>query len=442
MPDPASESPAEDGGSPHPLPSDKPSVDGGAVPDRPSYRRTLRNRSFFLLWTSQLISQSGDFIFEVALLWLVLEVTGSAFAVAIVVTGTILPAVVLGPFLGVYVDRWDRRRTLLATNVVQGLVVAALSGLVLAGDTGLSVLFAIVLMLGSGATVVRVATTAYVPSVVSTTDLPPANSLLSVSSSMNAILGLSLGGIFVALFGVTVPIEYDAATFFAAAVLLLFIPQSPGSPAGAPTPRPVVNGFRAEFAEGLSFIRSHRFMLEIITIGVVVNFFGNGLAAMLAPYAAFVLHGGPAVYGFLGACFAAGSVVGAGAIGQVDTRRSAGRYLFGGGVASGVVVVGLGLVGSIPVALALMIALGAGLAVTNIPINVLLQAKVPARLLGRVGTALGALVSATGPAGPIFAGWLAQRWSVSGVFLLCGVVFVAVIGVGALTMTALRSIRY
>ncbi len=70
----------------------------------PSYRRTLRNRPFFLLWLAQLVSQSGDYIFEVALLWLVLELTHSAFDVGIMVTGTILPGVVLGPVLGVYID--------------------------------------------------------------------------------------------------------------------------------------------------------------------------------------------------------------------------------------------------------------------------------------------------------------------------------------------------
>ena len=74
---------------------------------RPSFGRALRSRPFFLLWLSQLISQSGDFVFEVALLWLVLEVTGSVFAVGLVVAVTLLPSVVLGPFLGVLVDRWD-----------------------------------------------------------------------------------------------------------------------------------------------------------------------------------------------------------------------------------------------------------------------------------------------------------------------------------------------
>ncbi|HEY1197384.1 MAG TPA: MFS transporter [Thermoplasmata archaeon] len=407
---------------------------------KPSYRRTLGNRPFFLLWIAQLVSQSGDYIFEVALLWLVLELTGSAFAVAVVVTGTILPGVLLGPFLGVFIDRWDRRRTLIVTNIVQGVVIAALSGLVVAGHASLPGLFVVVLMLGSGATTVRLTTNAFVPSVVPVSDLPPANSLLSVSGSMNQIIGLSIGGVFVALFGVALPIEYDALTFFAAAVLLLAIPRAKAGPDA--TVAVTAPNFRAEFAEGFAFVRRNRFMVEIIAIGIVVNFFGNGLFALFAPYAAFVLHGGAAVYGFLGAFVAAGALVGAGAMGRIDTRRSAGRYLLGGGIAIGGVVLALGLTDDLPVAFALMLALGITLAVTNIPISVVMQAKVPGRMLGRVGAVFGALVSGTGPAGPLFAGWLAQRWSVSAVFLLSGIVFIAVIAVAAATMTSLRSVEY
>ncbi|MCI4353748.1 MAG: MFS transporter [Thermoplasmata archaeon] len=405
----------------------------------PSYRRTLSNRPFLLLWAAQLVSQSGDFIFEVALLWLVLQLTHSAFAVALVVVATILPGVLLGPFLGVFIDRWDRRRTLIAINLVQGVVVAALSGFVLAGDATLGLLFAIVLLLGSGSVIVRLATNAYVPSVVPIDDLPPANGLLGLSGSANQIVGLSIGGIAVALFGVSLPIEYDAISFFAAAGVLLFIPA-----AGAAAPResPAGPGFRAEFLEGIAFIRSHRFMLELISIGIVVNFFANGLFALFAPYAAYVLHGGAAAYGFLGAGVAVGSIGGSVLMGRLNTRQSAGKYLFFGGGAIGVVLLALGLVGSLPIALGLMVALGITIALTNIPINLVFQAKVPGRLLGRVGAAFGALISGTSPAGPIFAGWLAQRWSVSGVFVLSGAIFVLVIGVGALTMTSLRTVAY
>lgn len=187
---------------------------------------------------------------------------------------------------------------------------------------------------------------------------------------------------------------------------------------------------------------TERFLLELIAIGMLVNLFGVGTIALFAPYSAFVLHGGPAVYGFLGAFVAAGSLVGAGVMGRVDTRRSAGRYLFGGGIGISSAILLLGLVRTLPIALALMLALGVTLAVTNIPISVVMQAKVPGRLLGRVGAAFGALMSGTAPAGPIFAGWLAGRWSVSGTFLLFGAVMIVVCVLGAVTMVSLRTVEY
>jgi MFS family permease len=422
-----------------PLSEGGPSGEGPAAA-RPSYLRTLRNRSFSLLWASQLISQSGDFIFDVALLWLVLGITHSPFAVGLVVSGILLPSVFLGPFLGVYVDRWDRRRTLLATNVAQGIVTAVLAVLVVSGQATLPVLFLTVVLLGVGFTIVRSATTAYVPSVVPLDDLPPANGLLTLSSSMNQIVGLSIGGVFVALLGVTLPIEYDAITFFAAALLLLMIPRTPSTPAG-----PVSGAkpsFREEFREGFSYIRQNRFMLELIFVGVLVNFFGNGLFALFAPYTEFVLHSSAVVYGLLGAFLAIGSLVGAGVMGKVNMHDTAGKYLFAGGITLGPLCLAIGLTASIPLALVVMLIFGFALTVTNLPISVAMQAKVPGRLLGRVAASFTALILASSPVGPLFAGWFAERVSVGAFFVLTGVVITVVIGASALTMNSLRTLRY
>ncbi len=183
-------------------------------------------------------------------------------------------------------------------------------------------------------------------------------------------------------------------------------------------------------------------MLELIVIGVIVNFFGNGLFALVAPYAAFILHGGPAVYGSLGASVAAGALVGAILIGRIESRASAGRYIFVGGVGIGATIFLLGLVGSLVPALALMFGLGVTLSVTNIPISVVMQAKIPGRLLGRVGGTFGALIMATSPAGPLFAGWLAQTSSVGVVFVIFGLVIAVVIGLGGVTMASLRNVGY
>lgn len=260
--------------------------------------------------------------------------------------------------------------------------MAALSGLVLAHEVGLPVILVIVFALGTGAQLVRTTSGAMVPQVVRTEDLAPANSLLMFSSSVNQIVGLSIGGIVVALFGVTLPIEYDSLSFFVAALIVVAISRPHGRPldvgvGGRPS-------FFSEFREGLRFIRDNRLMVELISLGVIVNFFASVTSALFAPYAKITLHGGAATYGFLGAAVAIGSIVSAAVVGKLDTCRTAGKYLLGGGVGIGLAFVALGLTTSIPIAFREVLALGIVISITNVPMSVLIQAKVPGRLLGRV----------------------------------------------------------
>ncbi|MGI0129278.1 MAG: MFS transporter [Thermoplasmata archaeon] len=410
------------------------------APAAPSFARALGHRPFLLLWSSQLISQSGDFVFEVALLWLVLQQTGSAFYVGVVVAATLVPVVVLGPFLGVYVDRWPRRTILILTNGLEAVLVAGLSGLILAHAANIGGIVAIVVALATGGQVVRITSTAIVPQTVRTEDLAPANSLLSFSSSFNQVVGLSIGGVVVALFGVTIPIEYDALTFAAAAVILGFMSRTVGAP--APSTPGVASGFAAEFAEGFRYVAGQRYLVEIIVLASVINFFGNAVAALFAPYADYVLHGGSTAYGFLGAAVAGGAIVGAVVIGKVNTRGSAGKYLLGGTGAAGAVILAVGLTRSTSLALGEMVALGAMLSVTNIPIFVLLQAKVPGRLMGRVLGVLMAMVLAAAPLGAFFAGTFAEATSVGFVYVVAGAVLLATVAVGAVVMRELRTVTY
>jgi MFS transporter, DHA3 family, macrolide efflux protein len=418
-----------------------PAAPSGTSPSSaPSFRRALGHRPFFLLWLSQLISQSGDFIFEVALLWLVLETTGSVLDVGLVVTATIAPAVVLGPFLGVYVDRWPRRTILAATNVAEGLLVGGLSGLVLSHAAGLGLLLGIVTALGAAAQAVRIASNALIPQTVGTDDLAPANSLLSFSNSANQIVGLSIGGVAVAVFGVALPIEYDALTFFVAAALVLLIPRA----VGRPEPKPVAgaSGFRAEFVEGFRFVRSQRFLLELIALGLVVNFFGNAVSALIAPYADFVLHGGPVTYGLLGALVAAGAIAGAVLIGKVNAREHTGAYALAGAVGIGLSIAGFGLTDQIAVALAVAFVFGVFLSVTNVPLAAAVQARIPARLMGRVMAVFFSVIVAAGPFGTYFAGAIASRTGVESFFLYSGIAILLTVAVGSVTLRELRTLHY
>ncbi|MCI4372951.1 MAG: MFS transporter, partial [Thermoplasmata archaeon] len=358
----------------------------------------------------------------------------------VVVAVIALPGVLLGPFLGVYVDRWDRRTILIGTNVAEAVVVASLSGLVLAHQVGLTVILVIVFALGTGAQLVRTTSSAMVPQLVATDDLPPANSLLTFSSSVNQIVGLSVGGVVVALFGVNLPIEYDAFSFIAAALIVAAISRSVTQV--RETVNRLASSFFVEFREGLRFIRENGFLVELILLGIIVNFFGSAVSALFAPYAKITLRGGPATYGFLGAAVAIGAIVGAAVVGKLNTRRSAGKYLLSGGVGIGLVFVGLGLTTFVPLAFAEVLLLGVVISITNIPLFVLIQAKVPGRLLGRVMAAFLSFITASGPLGAFFAGAFASATSVGTVLVVSGVFVVGSMLVGSVVMKELREVQY
>ena len=176
----------------------------------PSYRRLLRNPALTLLWASQLVSQSGDYVFDVALVWFVAESSRtSALAplyIATVSAAAFLPWIVLSPIIGTLVDEGNRRTALLVSNLLQAAVAVALTFLVLTATFQLLPILALVVLLNSGGVAVGVTTRAMLAHMVARENLAAANGLFFFANSANQLLGFSLGGVVVALAGSALPI--------------------------------------------------------------------------------------------------------------------------------------------------------------------------------------------------------------------------------------------
>jgi predicted MFS family arabinose efflux permease len=192
----------------------------------------------------------------------------------------------------------------------------------------------------------------------------------------------------------------------------------------------------------MRYVRGQRYLLELIVLGLSVNFCANAVFALWAPYADLVLHGGSATYGFLGAAIALGAIFGAAVIGKVDTHHSAGRFLFAGGSGIGASIILLGLTRSVPFALGEALLLGLLLSITNVPLLVLVQAKVPPQLMGRVMSVLMSLILASAPLGAYFAGTFAQATSIGFVYIVAGAIILATTSVGFLVMHDVRTVSY
>ena len=233
----------------------------------------LRRRDFGLLWAGGLISETGDWFLLVGLPVWVFKVTGSSLVTATVFLVGLLPSLVVGPLAGVLVDRWDRRRTLVAVSLAQAAFLLPL----LAVD-GRHRLWVVYLVMAAEAALAQLndpARNALVPTLVARGDLVGANALIGLNANLARLAGSPLGGLLVELAGLPGLVVGDAVSFLVGAALLGLVRRPP--PAEPAEPRevssaPVTPGVVGEWVDGLRVTLGDRGLRW----GLVVN----GLAAV------------------------------------------------------------------------------------------------------------------------------------------------------------------
>lgn len=303
--------------SSEPAPFVPSSPEAGRFP--PSPRRVFGSSAYFRLWTAQVVSSLGDWIGLVAIIALAARVSGgSEAAVGLVMAARLLPGFFLAPVGGVLVDRWDRRRTMVACDTGRAVVVATLPFVdTLAGLFFASFLLEILTLLWSPAK------DASVPNLVPADKLAAANSLSLAAAygtfPVGSLLFASLTGLahwlggFEALSRLRVDREslalwFDGATFLASALLIttLALPKRRGG-----------NGARIdwgqtvrELMEGLHFVGSHGIVRSVM-VGLGAGLVGCGAVVPLGPiYATQVLGAGPAGFGLLMTGLGMGAAIG------------------------------------------------------------------------------------------------------------------------------------
>lgn len=182
-----------------------------------------RNINFLRLWLAQFISQFGDRIYQMALVGLVAQrFPNSATELAKIMTFTILPVFVIQPFAGVYVDRWDRRRTLFVCDIVRGLLVLTIPFIFMARDSMVPI-YIVVFLIFSFSRLYIPAKMSFIPDLVHQEHLLIANSMMTTTGMIAFALGASLGGLLIEKLGPRSGFIWDAMAFFLSALLVLSI---------------------------------------------------------------------------------------------------------------------------------------------------------------------------------------------------------------------------
>jgi MFS family permease len=207
------------------------------------------NRAFRLLWFGQVVSQLGDWFNSVALYALLYQLTGSASSVALMMVMQMLPAALVGPGAGVIVDRWDRRKIMIAADIFRG--VAALGLLFVRSPSGVWFAYVVTALMVGAVGFFEPARSASIPMIVPRDRLVTANAVATATWSAMLAIGAVAGGAVAAAFGRDAAFVLNSLSFFLSATFLWRL--GPLQPVG----RKAASGWHG-LVEGLAYLRAHR----------------------------------------------------------------------------------------------------------------------------------------------------------------------------------------
>ncbi|HEY0260068.1 MAG TPA: MFS transporter [Lacisediminihabitans sp.] len=399
-------------------------------------RSPIAQRDFSLIWWGGLVSDTGDWLLMIALPLFVFAITGSALGASTVFLAELIPVLLFGPVLGVLVDRFDHRRTMIVLNLAQGL---ALLPLLAASADRLWIVYLVAAVQAALAAGVNPARQSLLPRLVSPGQLGQANSLLSVADNLARLVGSPLGGLVFAGLGLPGVVCLDAASYLLSAVLVLLSrPRVREAPSGGAEPR----GLLHELLGGWRTIRRVRPLGAILLIECVSAVAQGVFLVLFVVYVVQVLRAGDAEVGLLRGVQAIGGILGGLLVGVLIRRLSA-RVLVG----YGFVVFGLlawltwnfAPISTLSVFyVGFFVAMGIPAVATTAGVMTTVQQVTPPAAIGRVVATTGTLAQAAQGVGLLAAGLLSDRLGVipvldaqASLYLVCGLLALLLLRTGA-----------
>jgi DHA3 family macrolide efflux protein-like MFS transporter len=389
----------------------------------------LLNRNFVLLWVGQTISQLGNQAYALAVSFWLMEKTGSASLMGLLMTVSNLPGVVLAPFGGTFADRHSRIRIIIACDLIAGIGLLGLTAIAFLAPERVhllvTLLFCVAVLLGVNRSFFMPAIAACIPDLVSKPKLAAANSINQFSLQTAVFVGQATGGVLYRLLGAPMLFLIDGLSFFVSAASSMFIrlPEKLRQRDAAKTGREAFRSFMRDTGEGFQYVWVNRGLRNFVLSVSVINLLIMPVVVLLPFYVSLFLHKDAAWFGFLMAAISVGAVAGFLMAGSLKLQGQARAR----GILAGLIVLPLifGTIGFLRVpaaALAGAFLAGAVLGFINVQFAALVQGSTPRELRGRV---LGLLNTMTGGLIPIgmalggFAGDLTHK-NVPLVYAVCG----------------------
>lgn len=358
------------------------------------------------------MSVIGTWVQRVAQDWLVLEITDSGTALGLSVAAQFIPVLLLGSYGGLLVDRLDRRRTVMATQALSGLLAVGLATIAILGVVQLWTVLALGLGLGLVTVLDVPARQAFVASMVEPPDYANAQALASTVNNAGRLIGPAVAGLLIAGIGVGFAFVVNAASFVAVLISLAVMNVHQLKPS------PRIPREKGQIRAGLSYLWGSNQLRTTIILVAVVAVFGQNFRVVLPLAATQIYHGDASTYGWLTSAIGLGALLGAVVSASIEIPTA--WSLLVTTVAFGAANV----VGAFSPALAVALLVMVGIGVTNIIFNtiarsVLLLNSAP-EMHGRMMAIHGQVFLGSTPIGGPLVGWLCELWGARAGFVIAG----------------------
>ena len=390
----------------------------------------LRHRDFRLLWAGQTVSIFGNFIYGVALPFQILGLGGSALQLGIGASIASIAMILSLLVAGALVDRLPRRRVILVSDLISGIVTTVVAVLGLTGTLRIEHLYVASAFFGVAFSFVGPAISAIIPELIPADVLVPGNAVQGLSRQIAQVGGPVVGGAVVALSGAPMAFALDALTFFFSFAAVLLV---------APRPREdrVAVPFLRQIRDGLAFTFSVPWLWITIFLWAFINMANSGPFVVALPLMVRdVLLGDARTYGAIIAAMGAGELIGTFTISQMHVRR-VGVAIYAWAILAAVASTLLGLLPLFPVILAMFAIRGLSIVGFGVLWQSALQRHVPRDMLGRVVSIdwFGAVLM--GPVAPVVFVGIVDAVGPAGSFVVGGIASIALL----VPPLAVRSIR-
>lgn len=385
-----------------------------------AYREVLGHRPFAMFWGGFSLSVAGDAMTRVALTWFVFETTQSAIAVGWLTFFYTAPVVVGGLVAGWLLDRFDRRKVMIADSVMKAAVVISVPLVAGAGWLQLWHVYVVAAIYGLMVMVPLAGTPAMLPDLVAPNRLNTANALETLAYTLSGVVGPPIAGILIAWWSAPSVLYIDAATYllFAAALATVRTKARGTEPTD-------VDGNAADRGLGAAFrlLLENRILFSTTAMYMAANIAVGAVLVWLPIYASRDLDGGPQLYGILLGIIAAGEVAGSLLAGSRDRSRwPLGTMICAAQLAAGIALAVMLVQTNLVLTICCLAIYGALTAPLTIWAQTLRMKIIPEQQRGRTFALLRMLMQSTNPLGGLMAGFLLP---------MIGMVWVVVISAAA-----------